>query len=38
MVMAPDLPDFHLGLHPFDGRLLARSVVAMAAQLSAAPS
>ncbi|MEJ5348507.1 MAG: zinc dependent phospholipase C family protein [Desulfosoma sp.] len=29
MEMAPDLPEFHLGLHPFDGRLLARSVVSI---------
>ncbi len=33
MEMAPDLPEFHLGLHPFDGRLLARSVVGIAAFL-----
>lgn len=38
MAMAPDLPDFHLGLHPFDGRLLARSVIGIAAYIGAAQS
>lgn len=33
MATAPDLPEFHLGLHPFDGRLLARSVMGIAACL-----
>jgi len=34
MATAPDLPEFHLGLHPFDGRLLAQSVMGIAAHLS----
>ncbi len=38
MAMAPDLPEFHLGLHPFDGRLLARSVIGIAAQIGTAQS
>lgn len=33
MATAPDLPEFHLGLHPFDGKLLARSVFAIAVNL-----
>lgn len=30
MATAPDLLEFHLGLHPFDGKLLARSVLDLA--------